>query len=69
MNAHEQIGQLYMENQRLLGEYGKLLDLLGKVCDGAVPTEQVRVDREKLSWAIVPEQEPTPTTPPEVAEE
>ena len=53
MNAHEHVGQLYMENQRLLGEYGKLLDLLGNVCEGVVPPEQVRVDRDKLTWAIV----------------
>ena len=48
----EQVGVLYTENQRLLEEYGKLLDLLQSVCDGNTPVEQVRIDREKLSWSI-----------------
>jgi len=52
MTPTENVGVLYMENQRLLEEYGKLLDLLQSVCDGNTPVEQVRIDREKLSWSI-----------------
>jgi hypothetical protein len=52
MAPTEHVGVLYMENQRLLGEYGKLLDLLQSVCDGETPKEQVRIDRDNLTWSI-----------------
>ena len=52
MTPTEYVGVLHMENQRLLEEYGKLLDLMQSVCDGETPAEQVRIDREKLSWSL-----------------
>ena len=49
---YEEIGKLYCENQRLLGEYQKLLGLLQRVKDGEVQVERVRVDLAGREWAI-----------------
>ncbi len=46
-------GQLWLENQRLLAEYGKLLELFQRVLDGDQPPETIQIDLEKKSWAIV----------------
>ncbi len=46
-------GQLWLENQRLLEEYGKLLELFQRVLDGDQPAETIQIDLEKKSWAIV----------------
>jgi hypothetical protein len=46
-------GQLWLENQRLLAEYGRLLDLFQRVLDGDQPAETIKLDHEKKSWAIV----------------
>jgi hypothetical protein len=52
MNLHEEIGKLYIENQRLLGEYQKLLGLVQRVKDGEVYLDQIQVDLAKISWSI-----------------
>jgi hypothetical protein len=53
MTQLEQIGELYLENRRLLGEYGKLLELVQRAKDGEVRLEQITVDLAGLKWAIV----------------
>ncbi len=57
MNPLEHVGNLYIENQRLLGEYRKLLELVDRIAAGDVPTSQVRVNMKDLSWEIVLGQE------------
>jgi len=52
MSPLEHVGTLYMENQRLLVEYGKLLALVQSVKDGKTQIEQVNIDLDKASWAI-----------------
>jgi hypothetical protein len=52
MTDLEHVGSLYCENQRLLGEYRKLLALVQQIKGGDVKPEAVRVDLEKLTWAI-----------------
>ena len=57
---YEEIGKLYCDNQRLLGEYRELLGLLQRIKNGEVQIEQVKVDLAKLKWAIEPEGQPKP---------
>lgn len=52
MTNLEHVGALYIENQRLLGEYQKLLGLLQRVKDNEVRPEQISIDMEKSSWSI-----------------
>jgi hypothetical protein len=58
MNQLETVGSLYMETQRLLAEYRKLLELFQNVKDGGTPIEAIRLDLDKLTWAIVLGSEP-----------
>ena len=48
----ECIGNLYIENQRLLGEYQKLLGLVEQVCSDNVQPAQITVDSAALSWSL-----------------
>jgi hypothetical protein len=52
MNQLEHIGTLYVETQRLLGEYQKLLGLVQQIKNGEVQPDRIRVDLERASWAI-----------------
>lgn len=52
MNPLEHVGALYIETQRLLGEYGKLLGLLQQAKDGEVQLDQIEIDHANSSWAI-----------------
>ena len=50
--ALEHVGHLYIENQRLLGEYQKLLGLVEQIRVGDVKPEQVTVDLKEVSWSV-----------------
>ncbi len=52
MNPLEHVGNLYIENQRLLAEYRKLLVLIQQIKDGTTKPESVTVDIEKMTWAL-----------------
>lgn len=52
MNALEHAGSLYIENQRLLAEYRKLLELIQRIKDESIPIDSVTVDCEKLTWNL-----------------
>lgn len=52
MSPTEHVGLLYIENQRLLDEYRKLLALVQRAKDGEVRLEQIRVDVPMMTWAI-----------------
>jgi hypothetical protein len=66
MTPTECIGSLYIENrslidesQRLLAEYKSLLSLVERIRVGEVAPSQIRVDLDKVSWALVLGEEPT----------
>lgn len=48
----EHIGNLYVENQRLLDEYRKLLGLVERIGLGDIKPDQVAVDVENLNWSL-----------------
>lgn len=52
MTTLEHVGSLYIENQRLLDEYRKLLALVGQIKTGDVKPESISIDAPKMSWAI-----------------
>ena len=52
MTALETIGELYVENRRLLAEYGKLLGLVGQIKDGSINPAQVTVDLSGQNWSL-----------------
>lgn len=52
MSQLEHVGALYIENQRLLEEYRKLLELMQRIKDGAVCINKVSVDMVGLNWSL-----------------
>jgi hypothetical protein len=52
MNPVEHVGTLYIENQRLLAEYQKLLGLVQQIKEGKVHPENVSVDLAAISWSV-----------------
>jgi len=62
MNELEHIGRLYMETQRLLGEYGRLLDLLSRSLTDQGLRDTILVDAKTQSWSIVLDMSKPPAT-------
>jgi len=52
MTHLETIGSLYLETQRLLLEYGKLLDLVQRAKIGEVSLEQIEINPKEQSWSL-----------------
>ena len=65
ISDREAIGTLFVEKQQLLGEYRKLLGLVEQISSGDIRPDQVAVDMESQSWAIVPASEDPPEAPPD----
>lgn len=53
MTPLEHVGTLYIENQRLLAEYQKLLELFNRVKSGEVRLEQVAIDLPGSKWSLM----------------
>jgi len=53
MDPLKAVGNLYLENQRLLNEYKSLLQLVERIKAGEVPVDSVRIDHADASWSLV----------------
>ena len=52
ISDREHIGNLHIENHRLLVEYRNLLGLVEQIGAGTIQPDQVVVDAENLSWSL-----------------
>ena len=59
---HEMYGKMAEDNQRLAGEYHRLLELLAQVKSGEMDVARVEVNLSIDSWTILP---PAKTMPAE----
>ena len=52
MSQLEHVGSLYIENQRLLVEYQKLLGVVTQLSAGDIRPDQVLVNESDMSWSL-----------------